>query len=64
MSWRDDVVTSPYGRGDCPTCGREMNLTKRGVLRYHSGDIWIGGHRQMCKGVGSAPNAEAAPKEA
>lgn len=55
MSWRDDAVIAPYGRGDCPTCGREMNLTKKGCLRSHSGDIWVAGVRQICEGTGLPP---------
>lgn len=52
---RADITTSPYGRATCYACGREFNLTKKGKIRSHSGDIWIGSHRQICAGSGNAP---------
>lgn len=53
MSWRNDVVTSPYGRSACPVCGREFNLTKKGVMRVH-GDGYAF-PPMNCRGSGKAP---------
>ncbi len=47
-------------RGICPECGEERQLTKAGVMRDHRGDIWVGGWRQQCDGVGKPPSALAA----
>ncbi|NUQ98290.1 MAG: hypothetical protein HOY79_17660 [Streptomyces sp.] len=48
---------------ECPACGRtDVTLTKTGRMRSHSGDIWIGGFRQICKGVGELPKL-AAPQQ-
>jgi hypothetical protein len=56
---RSDYTISPYGRAACPICGDKFSLTKRGVLRYHLGDIAIGRFRQVCKGVGQPPKVAA-----
>lgn len=48
-------MAAPYGRGTCPACGREMNLTKHGALRHHSGDIWEAGRPRICAGSGKPP---------
>lgn len=48
---------------ECPVCERtDVTLTKAGRMRSHSGDIWIGGFRQICKGVGELPR-HAAPQQ-
>ncbi len=50
--------SAPFGRGECAVCGEVRNLTKAGTLRFHSGDIWIAGHRQTCHGTGEPPKAD------
>lgn len=42
-------------RGTCPVCAGTFNLTKSGGMRYHNGDVWVGGWRQVCDGVGQPP---------
>lgn len=50
---------SPYGRGTCPVCHREMNLLKDGTLRHHGGPEGSGGlgwnRAYRCKGAGQKP---------
>lgn len=51
-----EVEASPRGmRGRCGECDRSISLTKAGVLRHHNGDIYKGGWRQVCAGVGTQP---------
>lgn len=53
------MTHSPYGRGVCPVCQREMNLLKEGTLRHHAGPEgasapgWRRAYR--CKGAGQRP---------
>jgi len=53
----NDTTLSPYGRGTCPVCKRDFNLTKRGVMRVHVD--YRAGHqgygRPRCKGNGQEP---------
>lgn len=44
-------------RGKCPTCEGTFQLKKDGTLRWHAGDVYVGGWRQMCDGVGRKPVA-------
>jgi hypothetical protein len=47
---------SPYGRANCPTCGREMNLRKNGTIRIHKaepGKPW-----DTCRGSGRPPTQQ------
>lgn len=30
-----DMAISPYGRGTCPVCDRNISLTKAGAIRQH-----------------------------
>jgi hypothetical protein len=53
-------VSSLYGRGQCPECGGEFNLTKAGTMRHHNGDIFVNGWRQVCEGVGKTPKTVVA----
>jgi len=63
MSWRDEVVTSPYGRGDCSVCEREFNLTRKGVLRDHRNlpARNPGYGAPHCDGSGEPPKPGATP---
>ncbi|MDX3575945.1 hypothetical protein [Streptomyces sp. FL07-04A] len=55
------MTHSPYGRGTCPACDREMNLLKNGTLRHHSGPVgsdpgnWLNRRAYRCKGAGQKP---------
>ena len=49
-------MNAPYGRGLCPACGGEFNLTKSGTMRNHNGDVSVNGWRQVCEGFGQAPS--------
>lgn len=49
-------MSAPYGRGLCPVCDDEFNLTKSGTMRNHNGDVYVNGWRQICEGVGQAPS--------
>lgn len=52
------MSTSPYGRGTCPVCNREMNLLKNGRLRHHGGPAGSGYMKPRayrCKGSGQKP---------
>ncbi len=42
-------------RGICPVCSEERSVTAAGNVREHSGDIWVGGYRQVCLGSGQPP---------
>lgn len=42
-------------RKPCPVCGEQFTVTKSGGMRWHCGDIWRAGVRQMCNGVGMGP---------
>jgi len=47
--------------GTCPVCERtDVTVTKKGEMRWHCGDIWVAGHRQMCQGTGKPPRTEKA----
>lgn len=55
----DAIVAVPDGtRGQCPVCGENFALTKAGVMRHHNGDVYVGGWRQVCEGVGKPPVGE------
>lgn len=47
-------------RGICPVCGEERQITKAGGMRDHRGDMWVGGWRQQCGGIGQPPKAVVA----
>ncbi|MFH8336929.1 hypothetical protein [Streptomyces sp. AM6-12] len=52
------MTNSPYGRGTCPVCHRDMNLLKNGTLRHHGGPEGSGYMRPRtyrCKGAGQKP---------
>ena len=52
------MTNSPHGRGTCPVCRRDMNLTKDGKLRHHGGPTGSGYMRPrayLCKGAGQVP---------
>jgi len=53
------MTHSPYGRGICSVCNREMNLLKNGTLRHHSGPGlgYLTPSAYRCKGAGKAPAA-------
>ncbi|WP_435643831.1 hypothetical protein ACR9VJ_26250 [Streptomyces sp. H49] len=54
------MPNSPYGRGTCPVCQREMNLLKNGTLRHHGGPDGSGYMRPRayrCKGAGQKPTS-------
>lgn len=59
---RTDFSISPYGRGYCPACGGEFNLTKAGVMRHHDG-AFRNGERQPCGGVRQPPRAITLPSD-
>jgi len=53
---RSDMTISRFGRGECPVCGREFNLTKKGKVRAHvdlSTTAWRG--HMWCDGIGQDP---------
>lgn len=50
-----DLTISPYGRDDCPHCGRNISLTKKGVLRVHGREKDLGQRFTNCPGSGRAP---------
>lgn len=52
-----DMTISPYGRGTCPEprCGRDISLTKKGVLRVHGREKDLGNRWQNCPGSGQPP---------
>jgi hypothetical protein len=56
---RAEMTISQYGRGECPVCGRDIALTKKGFLRVHNGDIAIGGRATRCHGIGLLPMGAA-----
>lgn len=41
--------------GCCPVCGGRFVVTKKGVMRWHLGGLYVGRWRQMCEGVGKPP---------
>lgn len=47
----------PATRGICrePRCGRDISLTKKGVLRVHGREKDLGNRWQNCPGSGKAP---------
>lgn len=47
-------------RGVCPVCGEERQVTKAGGMRDHRGDMYVGGWRQQCEGVGQPPKSVVA----
>lgn len=51
-------------RGICPVCDEEWAVTKAGVMRDHRGDMWVGGRRQTCAGVGQPFRPVAADRSA
>ena len=56
LGWRE-----PIKRHVCPVCKRDdVSITKSGVMRHHSGDIWEGGWRQVCRGAGLPPAGRGA----
>lgn len=57
-----DLTISPYGRGECSSCGRDISLTKKGVLRVHGREKVLGEPFTNCPGSGKAPASEGAPK--
>lgn len=50
-----DLTISPYGRDSCPSCGRDISLTKKGVMRVHGREKDLGNRWQNCPGSGQAP---------
>lgn len=42
-------------RGTCPVCGGVFRITRMGVMHHHNGDVYQGGWRQVCAGVGQVP---------
>jgi ATP-dependent Clp protease adapter protein ClpS len=48
-----DQTISPYGRGTCPVCGRDVALRKDGTVRQHGAKN--GWPPQNCSGWGMAP---------
>ncbi len=45
-------------RGWCPVCSRRIALRRDGTLRHHLGDMYSGGWREICAGVGRTPEEE------
>lgn len=57
------MITSPYGRGTCPACHRDMNLNKDGTIRHHGGPTGSGylkPRAYRCKGAGQKPKEQHA----
>lgn len=44
-------------RAPCPTCGEMRAVTPSGTMWWHKSDIWKGGYRQECAGVGQTPKS-------
>jgi hypothetical protein len=45
-------------RGDCPVCGRNIQLKTDGTVRHHGGEQrnnWPYGREYHCKGSGQKP---------
>lgn len=61
MSKLDYLGNSNTDLGTCPVCERtDVTVTKKGGMRWHLGDVWVGGRRQMCRGTGKPPRAATA----
>ncbi len=54
QDWASSGTTD---RGTCPVCGREFNLTKKGLIRNHGAkdDSWP---PRPCEGAGQPPKLE------
>lgn len=54
-----DDLASRTDRGDCPVCGRNMQLKKDGTLRHHAGEgrgsRYLSEREYRCKGAGQKP---------
>lgn len=60
MSKLDYLGDSTTELGTCPVCERsDVTVTRKGKMRHHKGDLWVGGWRQMCTGTGQPPKAES-----
>lgn len=57
-----DMTISPYGRAACPSCGRDISLTKKDVVRVHGREKDLGKRFTNCPGSGKAPAASGAPE--
>jgi hypothetical protein len=50
-----EFTISPYGRGPCSVCGRNISLTKKGAVRVHGAKA-VGVWPPMnCAGSGEPP---------
>lgn len=51
-------MADPKPRGDCPVCGRSIQLKKDGTVRQHRNELtgyWAYGRAYHCSGSGQQP---------